>query len=60
VTWLEYRGPAKVTFENNPIAVASGKAVTTARFTAPGMYTLVAMASDGRLSTRGELIVTVK
>jgi hypothetical protein len=60
VTWLEYRGPAKVTFATNPIAVAGGKAVTTARFSAPGTYTLVAMASDGRLSTRGEVVVTVK
>jgi hypothetical protein len=60
VTWLEYRGPAKVTFETNPIAVAVGKAVTTARFTAPGMYTLVATANDGSLSTRGEVVVTVK
>jgi hypothetical protein len=60
VTWLEYRGPAKVTFETNPIAVASGQAVTTARFAAPGTYTLVAMANDGRLSTRSEVVVTVK
>lgn len=60
VTWLEYRGPAKVTFETNPIGVANGKAVTTARFTAPGTYTLVAMANDGSLSTRGEVVVTVK
>jgi hypothetical protein len=60
VTWLEYRGPAKVMFETNPIGVASGKAVTAARFTAPGTYTLVAMANDGSLSTRGEVVVTVK
>jgi hypothetical protein len=60
VTWLEYRGPGRVTFENNPIAVTSGKAVTTARFSAPGAYTLVALANDGRLSTRGEVVVTVK
>jgi hypothetical protein len=60
VTWLEYRGPAKVTFETNPIAVASGKAVTMARFSAPGTYTLVALANDGRLSTRGQVVVTVK
>jgi hypothetical protein len=60
VTWLEYRGPAKVMFETNPIGVASGKAVTTARFAAPGTYTLVAMANDGSLSTRSEAIVTVK
>jgi hypothetical protein len=60
VTWLEYRGPAKVTFETNPIAVADGKAVTAARFAAPGTYTLVAMANDGSLSTRAEVVVTVR
>jgi hypothetical protein len=60
VNWLEYRGPAKVTFETNPIAVASGKAVTTAHFAAPGTYTLVATANDGSLSTRAEAVVTVK
>jgi hypothetical protein len=60
VTWLEYRGPGKVTFETNPIRVANGKAVTTARFSAPGSYTLIAMANDGRLSTRGDVTVIVK
>jgi hypothetical protein len=49
-----------VTFETNPIPVANGKAVTTARFGAPGTYTLVAMANDGKLSTRSELTVNVK
>jgi hypothetical protein len=60
VNWLEYRGPAKVTFETNPIGVAGGKAVTTAHFAAPGTYTLVAMANDGSLSTRAETVVTVR
>ncbi|HWW83782.1 MAG TPA: hypothetical protein VNZ26_09285 [Vicinamibacterales bacterium] len=60
LTWLEYRGPAKVTFETNPIKVANEKAVTTARFAAPGTYTLIAVANDGKLSTRSELTVTVK
>jgi hypothetical protein len=60
LTWLEYRGPAKVTFETNPVKVANEKAVTTARFAAPGTYTLIAVANDGRLSTRTELIVTVR
>src|SRR5579871_3326833 len=41
VTWLEYRGPAKVTFNyTDPITVQDGKAVTTARFTEPGTYVL--------------------
>jgi len=60
LTWLEYRGPAKVTFETNPIRVAGDKAVTTARFAAPGSYTLIAVANDGRLSTRQDVTVLVK
>jgi len=60
VTWLEYRGPARVTFETNPIKVAGDRAVTTARFAAPGTYTLIAIANDGRLSTRQDVTVTVK
>jgi hypothetical protein len=60
LTWLEYRGPGKVTFDTNPIPIANGKAVTPARFSVPGSYTLIAMANDGRLSTRSEVIVTVK
>ena len=60
LTWLEYRGPGKVTFETNPIRVATGKAVTTARFSAPGSYTLIATANDGKLSTRGDVTVIVK
>lgn len=59
VTWLEYRGPAKVTFDyDNRIAVQDGKAVTMARFTEPGTYQLRASASDGALSTTA--VVTVK
>jgi hypothetical protein len=60
LTWLEYRGPAKVTFEANPIRVAGTSAVTTARFAAPGSYQLIAVASDGRLTARKDVTVTVK
>jgi hypothetical protein len=60
VTWLAYRGPGKVTFETNPVRVVGDKTTTTARFAAPGTYTLVALASDGRLSTRKDVTVTVK
>ena len=59
VTWLEYRGPAKVTFDyDDRIAVQDGKAVTMVRFTEPGSYQLRASASDGALSTTA--LVTVK
>lgn len=60
VTWLEYRGPGKVTFETPTIQVTDGAAVTTARFSVPGTYTLFATASDGKLQTRAQVTVTVK
>jgi hypothetical protein len=61
LTWLEYRGPAKVTFDTNPVWLEGGKnAVATARFAAPGTYTLAAVANDGRMSTRHDVTVTVK
>lgn len=60
VTWLQYRGPGKVTFENTVVQVAENKAVTTARFATPGTYTLFATAGDGKLSTRTQVTVTVK
>jgi hypothetical protein len=59
VIWLEYRGPAKVTFETNPISVTNGKAVTIARFAAPGTYTLIATADDTRLTARTQLTIEV-
>ena len=60
LTWITYRGPGKVTFDTNPIRVSGEKAVTTARFAASGSYTLVAVANDGRMSTRRDVTVTVK
>jgi hypothetical protein len=60
VTWIEYRGPAKATFESaGPIAVANGQAATVARFAEPGVYVLRATASDGALSTKAEVTVNV-
>jgi hypothetical protein len=61
VRWLEYSGPAKVTFSpSGPIPVANGVASTTAQFPAPGTYKLVATANDGQLSTKADLTVNVK
>ncbi len=60
VTWLQYRGPGKVVFASQTAPVADGAAVTTARFSVPGTYTLFATANDGKLSTRTQLTVTVK
>jgi len=61
VTWMQYGGPAKVTFDSTgPIAVTNGQAVTAAHFTAPGAYVLTATASDGALRTSAQVTITVK
>jgi hypothetical protein len=60
VTWMEYRGPAKVTFSNvDPILVTDGKAVTNAHFPKPGTYVLRATANDGELSTTSDITLNV-
>jgi hypothetical protein len=60
VTWMQLRGPAKVTFEpTGPIAVADGKAGVTARFSERGTYVLRATASDGALSSMADITVSV-
>jgi len=60
VTWMQLRGPAKVTFEpSGPINVADGKATATARFTERGTYVLRATANDGALSTKTDVTITV-
>jgi hypothetical protein len=61
VTWTQYRGPAKVTFEpRGQLMVADGKADTVARFPEAGTYVLIASASDGALSTRSEVTIIVR
>lgn len=61
VTWTEYRGPAKVTFDSaGPILVSEGKAVNAAHFAQPGTYVLRATANDGQLSTRADVTITVR
>jgi len=60
VTWMQLRGPARVVFEPAGfIPVAEGRAAATARFTERGTYVLRATASDGSLSTRSDVTVTV-
>jgi hypothetical protein len=61
VTWFQYGGPAKVTFDSTgPIAVSNGQAVTAAHFTMPGTYVLRAMATDGALAKSADVTITVK
>jgi hypothetical protein len=61
VSWLEYRGPGKVTFgATGPMLVANGQVATTATFAEPGTYVLRVIANDIQLSTRKDITVTVK
>jgi hypothetical protein len=60
VTWFQYRGPAKVTFDNaGAILVSNGQAVTKASFQEPGVYVLRATANDGELATTSDITVSV-
>jgi hypothetical protein len=60
VTWFQYRGPAKVTFDDaGAILVSNGQAITKGHFPEPGVYVLRATANDGELSTTSDISVTV-
>jgi hypothetical protein len=60
ISWLEYRGPGKVTFTPaGQTQVANGQATVTARFAAPGDYILIGSATDGQISTKVRVNVTV-
>jgi hypothetical protein len=60
VTWMQLRGPAKVRFEPaGATPVINGRAAVTARFGERGTYVLRATASDGALSTRADVTITV-
>jgi len=60
VTWQIYRGPGKVTIDQLLLPVANGQAETTAQFAAPGTYTLIASAGDGKLNVFQRITVNVK
>jgi hypothetical protein len=60
VSWMQLRGPAKVTFDAaGPIAVAEGRATVTARFPQEGTYVLRATANDGALATKVDATIVV-
>jgi len=60
VSWMQLRGPAKVTFEPaGATLVANGKADVTVRFSERGVYVVRATANDGALSTKADLTMTV-
>jgi hypothetical protein len=61
VTWMQLRGPAKMTFDpGGSIPVAGGAVVTAARFPSPGVYAVRATANDGALSTKSDVTISVQ
>jgi len=60
VTWQIYRGTGPAKLDQLLVPVTDGKASTTVHFTAPGQYTLIATAGDGKLNTFQRFTVDVK
>jgi hypothetical protein len=61
VSWMQYGGPGKVTFETaGAMPVTNGQAVTTVRFAQPGTYQLVVAASDRAMTTKVPVTITVR
>lgn len=59
-SWLPYGGPGGVTFDDKgPTAVHDGKIVTSAHFSLPGTYTLIAIADDSELTSSKMITVNV-
>lgn len=62
IKWVVYRGPGKVRFDPDTSPDSYGKPVTftsKVTFSAPGTYVLQAIASDGQLSSKYNVTVTV-
>jgi hypothetical protein len=60
VSWMQIRGPAKIRFEPaGATTVTDGKATVLARFSERGTYVVRAIANDGALSTRTDLVMTI-
>lgn len=60
VSWMQIRGPAKISFEPaGATSVADGQATVTVRFSERGIYVVRATANDGALSTKADLTMTV-
>ena len=59
VTWTQWRGPGKLSFEPMTMVVKDGKATTRVAFTEPGTYVVRAYADDGILSTPADVTIKV-
>jgi hypothetical protein len=59
IEWTKHRGPGDIAFGAATQEVLGGKATTQATFSAPGDYMVSITASDGRMSRRTQIKVTV-
>lgn len=59
VTWTQWRGPGRLTFNPARVLVKDGQAATTVTFSAPGSYVIRAYADDGIVFTPADVTVTV-
>jgi hypothetical protein len=62
IKWIQYRGPAKVTFSPASSPVVYGEPITLTSkvtFGAPGTYVLRAIANDGQLFSTQDVTVNV-
>ena len=60
VSWVQWRGPGKATFDRAVARVADGKATTTVTFDKPGSYVLRAFAEDASIHTIHDVKITVR
>jgi hypothetical protein len=59
VTWTQWRGPGKVSFDPATMVVKDGKATTRVAFTEPGTYVVRAYADDGIVTTPVDVTINV-
>jgi hypothetical protein len=63
VRWVQFRGPTRVEFSAAASKLVYGQPVslkTTATFSQPGDYVLLAVAGDGQLTSQKRVMVSVK
>lgn len=58
-TWVQWRGPGKLTFDPGMVVVKDGKATTQVAFPEPGTYVVRAYADDGILTTTADATINV-
>jgi len=59
VTWTQWRGPGKISFDPITMVVKDGKATTRIAFTDPGTYVVRAYADDGIVTTPVDVTINV-